>query len=265
MDIWLEPDSSKDKTRTSQTLARGLRILDCFVTYGEELGVAELSNLLHLPRTVVARLVTTLAEHGYLAQNQENKKYRLGMSAYILGMHANREYSLRQMAWPSMQCLAASSGETVSLTMLDEERLVGICIASIDSPLPIKLTTRTGSVLPLHRGATRKILLAYASEAIKETVLTQLQEISQSSPDSVESLKKELLEIRRKGYAYSEEELDDGAFAVAAPILTEKGELLAGIGVAGPIYRKTEESLQRLISLILSSAREIEKRWTQPL
>src|SRR5579875_708953 len=151
----------EDKTRTSQTLARGLQVLGCFQERGSELGIKELSQALALPQTIISRLVATLVDYGYLVQNPQTKKYTLGLTAFTLGLHATPEPQLRHVAYPYLEQLQEMTKETVSLNVVDVASMDGVCIASIDSPAQIKLTTRVGSVRPLYRGATRKVLLAY--------------------------------------------------------------------------------------------------------
>lgn len=248
----------QDKTRTAQTLARGLMVLDCFQHQGSELGIKELAELLQLPKTIVSRLVTTLTEYGYLIQNMQNKKYTLGLRSYILGVHASPEFGLRQIATPIMERLARETGETISLNVIQMSSLEGVCIASIDSPENIKLTTRIGSVRPLYRGASRKVLLAFADPLLQEQVYHRLENEAEWGV-SVQDLRVEMEKIRQDGYAYSEEELDPGAYAVAAPILSSQGKLLAGIAAAGPIYRRTEQTLAQFILLLQSAVHDIEQ------
>jgi IclR family transcriptional regulator, KDG regulon repressor len=249
-----------DKTRTSQTLARGLGILNLFQeksgkhkrygTHHVELGIKELQAELDLPKTVVSRLVTTLVEYGYLYQNPQTKKYLLGMAAYKLGLCAVPELEIRNLAIPLMENLAQSTKETVSLNVADPLTFHGTCIFSIDSPADIKLTTRVGSVRPLHRGASRKVLLAFLENWQQEQYIARLS----LRPEDESQLRLELREIVSRGYAYSEQELDEGACAVAAPVLSKEGLLLAGIAVAGPLYRMTRERLDLWVSEVKKTA-----------
>ncbi|MCL6599876.1 MAG: IclR family transcriptional regulator [Alicyclobacillus macrosporangiidus] len=252
-----------DKTRTSQTLARGLEVLNCFLPASgtdprqesQELGIKQMVDRLGLPHTVVSRLVATLTEYGYLQQNPATKKYHLGLVAFLLGQAASPELALRRAAWPAMTELAERTRETVSLNIVDPVTMNGVCIASIDSPAEIKLTTRVGSVRPLHRGATRKVLLAFLDPWRQEQYCSRF---SDWTDGELERLRRELEQIRAQGYAYSEEELDPGAFAIAAPILATGGQLLGSIAVAGPIFRKTPESLRAWTEWVMAAARSVQ-------
>lgn len=261
---FIQSDSGKqDKTRTSQTLARGLQVLDAFRGRGlkdnlecldpPELGISDLAHTLSLSGTVVARLVATLVEYGYLFQNPRTKKYTLGLATFTLGLAAVPEMQLRNAAYSHLQRLARLTGETVSLNVVEKHSLQGVCIASIDSPAQIKLTTRVGSVRPLHRGASRKVLLAFLEIWQQDLYIDTLE----LGPTQADSLRKELEKIRQRGYAYSEEELDEGAFAVATPILTREGHLLGGVAVAGPIFRKTPSLMAMWIEAVKQTTVDI--------
>lgn len=257
------PTKRGDRARTSQTLARGLEVLDCWLSDEvRELGVKDIAGWLGLPQTNAARLVATLVEAGYLAQNPETRRYRLGLRAYLLGLRADPAEELRRAAHGVLAELAQATGETVSMNVIDPATLDGVCITSIDSPAQIKLTTRIGSVRPLFRGASRKVLLAFATPHEQAQVLERAAvELSQQEYGRLRS---ELDDIRRLGYAESEEELDAGAYAIAAPVRAHAGRLVAGVAVAGPLYRRTEDSRTRLIALVQKAAADIAARIDGP-
>lgn len=73
--------------------------------------------------------------------------------------------------------------------------------------------------------------------------------------DPVE-LKKELREVREKGFAFSDQEVDAGARAVSAPVFDHRGLLVAGLTAAGPRERITGEKIQILINLVTAIARK---------
>nr|WP_255524672.1 IclR family transcriptional regulator [Alicyclobacillus sp. SO9] len=218
-----------------------------------ELGIKDLSTQLSLPPTVVSRLTATLVEYGYLYQNPATRKYRLGLTAFTLGLSANPQLELNQASRPWMQQLAKDTRETISLTVIDPASHNGICISSLDSPSQIKLTTTVGSIRPLHRGATRKVLLAFMQPENSENYIERLK----LPKDEEDGLAAELKSIRDQGFAYSEEELDEGAFAVAAPILGGANLLLGGISILAPVFRHDNDDIRRFSELVQTAAEEI--------
>lgn len=241
----------KDKSRIAQTLARGLMVLNCFKDEpGKELGVKDLVQFLSLPQTVVSRIVATLSAFGYLYQNPATRKYRLGLAAFTLGSISNPYLELNEAARPWMERLALDTGESVSLTVVDRVSGDGLCIASLDTPNQIKLTTVIGSIRPLHRGATRKVLLAHLPEGAQRDYFYRLN-VDQSEESH---LREELAAIVKQGYAYSAEELDKGAFAIAAPILSPNGVLLGGLAVLGPLFRHQPAEITGWIASVRQAA-----------
>lgn len=247
--------SLREKSRTSQTLERGLRVLGCFDEDTPELGVAQLAQTLELAPAIISRLVTTLAKMGYLVQHPSTKKYRLGLGAYLLGLQARPDVHLQQLARPVMERLWSDTGETVSLNVIHAATGQGMCIDSIDSRASIKLTTRIGSVRPLHRGATRKVLLAFLPPDDQARYLAALD----VTANARRQLETDLTRIREQGYAYSEGEIDDGAYAIAAPICETHGRLLGGIAIAGPAFRMREEDKVTFTHRVMQAADEVER------
>jgi IclR family KDG regulon transcriptional repressor len=243
------------KSPASQTLARGLQVLNCFLEGETELGISQIAGRLGLAPSIVFRLVKTLEDMGYLYQVPETRRYSLGIQCYLLGMRTHIHQHIKEAARPHMQWLAEATHETVSLNVVDPVTGDGVCIDSIDSPAEIKLTTRVGSVRPLHRGATRKVLLAYLDDDARDKYISKL------NLDSVDRdiLLQDIQQIRSNGYAYSLEELDAGAYAIAAPIRAVNGRLLAGIAIAGPVYRTTDADKERYTRLVIEAARRVEQ------
>ena len=86
--------------QTLQTLERGLRLLSCFDDRHPELGITEMAMRMNLSKTIVYRIVATLEKLGFLTQNPENRKYRLGLKVFELGVVAASQIELRQVALP---------------------------------------------------------------------------------------------------------------------------------------------------------------------
>lgn len=246
--------------QTLQTLERGLRLLSCFDDRHPELGITELATRMNLSKTIVYRIVATLEKLGFLTQNKENRKYRLGLKVFELGVVAASQMELRKIALPVMQELAAQTNETVNLTVLDVADRAGICIETIESSQQIKLTTRIGNVGPLHRGASRKILLAYLDTAERSLYLAPSVIGTTLTSQEFTALEKELNDIRDRGYAVSEGEVDRDAFAVSAPVFDATGSVVAGLTVSGPRYRTDEQRLQQLIELTRDSAHKLSQQ-----
>ena len=251
----MEPKDSKNL----QTLDKALKTLTCFSRQRPELGITELSQQLELSKSIVHRIVSTLENWGFLEQNAASKKYRLGIKLFELGNLVSGELEIRSHALPIMQELADYSGETVNLTVVDRVSYEGVCIETVESQQSIKFSTRVGTTMPLHWGASRKILMAYLSPTEVDLVIQRNGQspIIERTIKKPELLKEELRRIHLQGYAISREEVDSGAAAVAAPIFDLHGQITAGVTIVGPLYRMQPNKLEMLIDRIRKAAREI--------
>jgi DNA-binding IclR family transcriptional regulator len=230
-----------------KSLKRALAVLETFTKVEHELGVTEISRLTSLPKSTVMRILKTLEEFHYVSQY--NTKYRLGSAAIRLGQKALRSIQLRAVAITTMKKMAQECKETILLITLNEERNRAICIERIESNYGIRLSVEVGKQMYLHAGASAKALLAYMSDKeINHIIATVgLPQVSTHTITDAKKLWKEIRQVREKGYAESVEETDEGAAGVGVPILTETGELIGAIAIAGPIdrmMRKREENIQ---------------------
>ncbi|WP_224752735.1 IclR family transcriptional regulator [Metabacillus arenae] len=240
---------------TSQTLRRGLMLLDHFHGKDKEYSVKELANQLDISSTVTFRLVNTLVECGYLEKNNATGKYRLGFNAYKLGLNANPHFRLQQLAMPFLEKVAEKTQETVSMYVVNPLTLKGICIISLESPNEIRFSTPVGSSRPLYRGASKKGMLAFMDSAQQEQVF---QRAIAEGFTKIDELKKDLEDIKNRGYAYSKGEVYNGAFNVSVPILSSKGEILAGISITFPVFREEKDTVSTFSKYLMQAANQIE-------
>jgi DNA-binding IclR family transcriptional regulator len=223
--------------KSNLSLKKGLDILACFGFDEHSLSAQEIASKLGLPLSTTYRYMETLEEKGFLAKNSKDKHCKLGFMVFQIGNIVSLQIKLIDVALPHMKSLASISGETVLLMMVSGAK--ALCIESIEADRLIRLTLKRGASLPLHAGAPSKLLLAYQKESFIESFLksTVLSKYTSNTTTDPEILKRELNLIREQGFAFSSQEVDMGDCAIAAPILDESGNLIAGLAVAGPIER----------------------------
>ncbi|KKD42655.1 IclR family transcriptional regulator [Bacillus sp. FSL L8-0167] len=241
---------------TSQTLRRGLHILDLFHKVNKEFTVKEITEKMGISTTVTFRLVNTLMECGYLTKNTSTGKIRLGLNAYKLGIYADPIPELREIAMPFIEDIAQKTKETVSLNIMDPVTKEGVCIASIESPHDVKFSRPIGLSKPIHKGASRKVLLAFMDHKQQELMIRRL---SSKYEIEIDRLKEDLDQIKTKGFAYTEGEVNEGALNVAVPILSQEGHILAGLSIHCPTYRKKDDTVEYFAQLAKEAALEIER------
>ena len=246
----------------TQSLAHGLEILFLFDTSTLLLTVAEISKRLGYNKSKTYRLVRTLMRYGLIQVNNGTAQYSLGLSALRLGLVAQQKFNIATIARPYMKELSQITKETVLLTAVNGRK--GIVLERVESEEPIRCSVfQAGATIPLHCGASSKILMAYLSEEEWDQIIAKegLKRFSPNTITNKNKLKAHLREIRRKGCALSDQEADRGVRAVAAPILNGAGELLAGLSITGPVFRINKKKLDGLGKLVMKYSRKISMQF----
>ncbi|WP_301169681.1 IclR family transcriptional regulator [Brevibacillus nitrificans] len=246
------------KTAKLETGDRILKILECFTLDKPEWGVSELSEHLQVYKSVAHRALVTLENRGFVKQNPVNQKYTLGIKLFELGMIVANQMNLRSIAKPIMEELCEQTNETVMLMIVDH--LEGICIEKVESSQSVRYTSPMGKRVPLHAGATTKILMAYLPEdSIRQIIANGLQSYTKYTVCDPDELLRELAVIREQGYSISANDFSLGGMGIAVPIQDYTGNVVAGLSISGLELRMSKES-DRLVWLCQQAAFEISKR-----
>jgi DNA-binding IclR family transcriptional regulator len=160
-------------------------------------------------------------------------------------------------ALPVMQALTAETGESSLLTKRTGLSAVGV--ASVDSPRPIRLSFKRGRVMPLYRGASGRILLAWMSPRLLTYALRDMQPYKSDlgQPVGRDDIEQILRGIREAGYCVTHGDVDADATAVAAPIFVQPGRLFAGLTLAGQHRSFSDDRLPYLIDRVRVAADDI--------
>jgi len=242
----------------NQSLAHSLDILLLYDFDRPVFTVAEISKRLGYSQSKTYRLVRTLIQYGFLREDGGRSRYSLGLNVLRLGLLAQRGFDISSIARPFMEDLSRLTKETVLLTAVNGAK--GVVLERVESEEPIRLSLfQPGASLPLHGGASSKVLMAYLPEEQWDCVIGRegLKRFTTGTITRVKRLKADLREIRRKGYAFSDAEVDQHVRAVAAPILSGWGELIAGLSIAGPVFRIPKKNVPQLSKLVIEYANKI--------
>jgi IclR family pca regulon transcriptional regulator len=246
--------------RYSQSLERGLAILTCFTPQRPMMGIADIADELGMSRSTTHRYMITLVELGYLEQGR-SRKYRLGLRVTDLGMSALNSMSLREYARPDLEELRQETRFTVNLAILDGSEILYVDRVRGLRPGQSKIDfdLHVGSRLPASCTALGKLLLAYLPDAEQEALIASLK-LAKGGPNAIASkkaLKAELGQISEEGLAVDDEELAAEVQAIAAPVRSSGGEVIAAVGLVGLRSMITVDELVVSLSphLIATAAR----------
>lgn len=221
-----------------QLLQRTFQVLSLFTAEHQEWTVTEIGRARNLAVPTVHRILTALHKNGYLIRDDLSKKFRLGPTVLRLGRTAALAVDLRSLAKPQLQRIAQRTTHTALLTVTAEDRRSAVCLERVESSELLRLPVGPGRQLPLHAGASQKILLAHLAKSEFDDYLRQpLAELCTSTITDPQLLRKEMSVIRERGWATSFEETNLGMWGVAVAVLDEAGHATASLGVAGPSQR----------------------------
>ena len=225
-------------------VARVVGVLDAFLDAERDLRVTEIAARLGCSKSVVHRLVTGLAEAGYLAHHPTTRRYSLGPRAIRIGQAAVGHADIRQRALPYLRELAAETGETTTLSLLKGDQRV--YAEQIESSHSVRQAVQIGAIAQLFAGASGKAILAFLPNGRRAVILRQSANAYLSDGSALDSrrLLHELDLVRRRGYATSQSERVQGAASAAAPVFDHRGNVVASISVAGVTVRHGPRELE---------------------
>lgn len=241
---------SKNRSKPSnlvQTIERVSLILDILGNSPHGISVGELSEKTGLPKGTTHRLLTSSAYFDIVRQDSVTKKYHLGFKLVELGNRLLGQLDFRTEARPYLKELAERTKETVHMVILDRNE--GLYVDKVDAAehsSGLRMVSSLGSRIPAHCSAVGKVLLASLSE---EKLLNLVQEKglprrTENTITDFEKLKQHLQLIREQGYAFDNEENEKGIQCVGAPIIDQRGKVLAAISISVPCIRVNAATLQ---------------------
>ncbi|MFJ6900657.1 IclR family transcriptional regulator [Streptomyces hokutonensis] len=199
------------------------------------LRVADVAGHLGVARSTAHRLLVSLTQRGFAAQEPITRAYIPGPELTEIGLAVVDMLDIRGRARPYMTALAQELQETVSLVVLEGANIR--FLDSIESPQILRVGSRTGQILPAHCVSGGKALLSTLS---RDTIdgLYPVEELPALTPRSI-GTKTALLQaldvIREHGYATNQEESEPDVTAVAVTLQT--ADSLSAITVAAPTSR----------------------------
>jgi IclR family pca regulon transcriptional regulator len=207
--------------------------------------------------------VSPLASLGYLQQDADTRKYRLGPRVLDLGFSAINSMELRQISAPHLKALSDETKHTVNMAVLDGSDIVYIERCRAPGPREIDLNLHVGARLPAYCTSMGKVLLAFLPAPELDALLDEI-ELTRRGPNTITArrrLLEELEQVRRRGLAVNNEELASGLRSIAAPVWSQGGDVVAAINIA--VHRSLvsmDELFDRLAPALVDTAGAISER-----
>lgn len=240
-----------------QTLHRALDLLERLSAGGSSL--SDLSSELGLARSTTHRLLTTLAGRGYVRQEPDSGRYRIGLRTFEVGSAYTAQSHLADLARPILRELNHRFDETISLAVLDGHEAVYIDV--IESKQTLRTFARVGARVPIHCTGVGKALLMGMGAADLNRLL-KVRPLARYTPNTVvspEALAAELQRGHEPGYVLDREEFHPGVRCGAAPIRNHLGQAVAALSISGPAYRIVDRFWITAAAAVASAARELSR------
>lgn len=242
-----------------QSLHRGLDVIRTFDADHSTMSLAQAAERAGLSRAVVRRLLMTLEYLGYV--RREGRRFSLTPRVLDLGFSYLSSLTVASLALPFMEALSNEVDESCSLAVLEEYDVVYVQRVAVRKVMTISLGV--GARLPAYCTSMGRALVASLEEGTRNRWLRALkpQERTQFTLTDRTTLQKELERVRTRGYAYVEQELEEGLCSVAVPIRGAGGAAIAALNV-GMSFRvgARTRALKKVLPALRSAAQRIERQ-----
>ena len=258
---------------TVAAIDRCLSLIEALVERPDGLALGDLATSLGLPNSAVHRTLSTLAQRGYVRQDPVTQAYRLTLRLSVLGFHLLDARHLPDAAQAVLQQFAAATGEYCRLAVVDGEGLTWIARAQ-GSLQGLRYDPPIGREVVLHATATGKAWLATLPEDDALRIVfahgfptprkPSDQVFGERVVRTIEQLRAQLAETRKRGYAVAIEEGEPGTVAMAATFRaggSPRTPVAGTVSVAGPVIRFEAPRRKSMAPMLLKAAEELSALW----
>jgi DNA-binding IclR family transcriptional regulator len=239
-------------------------VLNLLADGESELGVREIARRLALAPSIVQRLLQTLEQFGYVERAAGGQKYRVGYRAFQVGQRYLAHGDLHAASLPELRIMTDHEQINAYVGVLRDRAMV--YLEALQSRGPIAIVSTPGSRAHLHSTAFGKALLAELDDDQVAALLGRepFPRLTAKTKRRLRPLLQDLREVRRTGYAVSDEENIDNVFAIGAVLRDASGQAIAAVSGAVPRHRLDRTDIERLRRIVQGAAERISRRLGAP-
>jgi DNA-binding IclR family transcriptional regulator len=250
----VEEDAEDVPAGIDKTAVKTLGMLERLVDLGRPMGVTELALATRLQKSNVHRILSTLRFMGYVRSNADST-YVPTLRLWELGQRLHARMDLPGTARPHLKRLVEESDETSHLAIFDGHEIV--YIETIETANPVRAHTPLGGRAPAYCTASGKALLCSQPPSVIEEVARQSLRHTPSTITRLGELAQALKQVRERGYATNIGEFRPNVAGVAAPVMNRRGDVVAAVGIAGPLDRLRPARIRQLAPIVMGAAANI--------
>ncbi|MEE9427839.1 MAG: HTH-type transcriptional regulator BhcR [Paracoccaceae bacterium] len=251
-------DGKAAQQNTIQSLEGALDLLDVLAN-ADGMTLSELSVRLSRSPSTIYRILNTYSLRSIVEIDPVQQTWHIGPASFRLGSAFLRRSSILERARPVMRSLMEKIGETANLGIEKSNQIV--FISQVEAAETIRAFFPPGTQSPLHASGIGKAILAQYSPKRLQQLIAKIP-LEKYTPNTItgpEKLIADLETIRTKGYAIDNEEREMGMRCIAAPIIDNFGDPIAGISVSGPTHRMTEDRFAQIGELVSQAGKRLSR------
>lgn len=251
--------SRSDSGYIVQPVVKALQVLEYVARQGRKVSLTETVHELKLPKTTVFRYLQTLSAASFLEHDLMRDRYSAGPRFRALAQVDRDLQGLRDVAQPEMRRLADMFRETVNLAVLSQSEVVYIDI--LEPPRPLRAQARVGHRHPVHSTSLGKAIAAHLPDADVEPLCgAALPAMTMKTLTDGRSFRRQVDDIRRRGYAIEVGENEDGLMCIGVPILDRSGYPVAAMSLSAPEARMKREVTEQAAEALKDAGLRISSR-----
>ena len=217
-----------------QSIDRAFQVLKALAV--EPSGITDLAQRIGLPKSTVARLLSSLEDQGAVTRVADGNLYSIGIGLVELAGAIDGTAGLTTAVRPHLVWLSEQLGEASGFSVP-----TGYAIqytAQVESPNPVQVRDYTGLTVPMHIGPSGLCVMAHwPTEEVDRYLSRPLEAYTANTVVAPALIRDRLAQIRQEGHFWIREEFAEGINSVASPVLANGGRALGAIHVHGPSYR----------------------------
>lgn len=233
-------------------LVKACEILSVLAERPEGISAVEVEELVQVPRTTAFRILKT-----FCSQEMAEKRGSLffsGPALLKIGLKSLQSSQVRPLSVPFLSDLAVKTDLTAHLAIPSGYQ--SLILEVHDSPNPVRVASRSGSIVPMHCSSTGKVFFAFRYEEQIKDYFAQIshEKFTDNTIVTVQEMKEEIEQIKKDGYAVDNHEYHEDVYCIAAPVRDSKGQVIAAIGVTGPEMHFSKHNKSEVAQLVKQSA-----------
>ncbi|MCP4221146.1 MAG: IclR family transcriptional regulator [bacterium] len=240
----------------NNSIIKAFDVLTFIVDNPQKMSLSEISKKLGMNKTTLFRFLTTLESIGIVSKKDDY--YVPGMKLFELGCKVPLTQLLVDKIHPIISRLTAEVNEAVNVGMFSNDQV--LYLDKSESRRSFQIRTSVGGYTALHATGLGKSILSILPENTRELLLNHLI-LDKRTPKTITApgiLKEQIEGVLRNGYSTDYEELEEGLFCVAVPLLIEELNFYGAISCSGPNVRFTPDYMLELASKLKHTVEDIK-------